>query len=111
MLLPEALMGVAAVGLLYATVRRTSGPAAGLIAGAALALAPAAAYCVLRATETASTRWMALAGCVIGFAFLTKLLQAFLVVPGLALVFLVAAPAGMWQRIGKLLVGAATMVV
>ena len=131
MLLPEALMGVAAVGLLYATVRRTSGPAAGLIAGAALAVTPvaalmfrfnnpdallvlllvAAAYCVLRATETASTRWMALAGCVIGFAFLTKLLQAFLVVPGLALVFLVAAPAGMWQRIGKLLVGAATMVV
>lgn len=131
MLLPEALMGVAAVALLYATVRRTSGPAAGLIAGAALALTPvaalmfrfnnpdallvlllvAAAYCVLRATETASTRWMALAGCVIGFAFLTKLLQAFLVLPGLALVFLVAAPAGMWQRIGKLLVGAATMAV
>ena len=131
MLLPEALMGVAAVGLLYATVRRTSGPAAGLIAGAVLALTPvaalmfrynnpdallvlllvAAAYCVLRATETASTRWMALAGCVIGFAFLTKLLQAFLVLPGLALVFLVAAPVGMWKRTGKLLVGAATMVV
>ena len=54
---------------------------------------------------------MALAGCVIGFAFLTKLLQAFLVLPGLALVFLVAAPVGMWKRIGKLLVGAATMVV
>jgi 4-amino-4-deoxy-L-arabinose transferase-like glycosyltransferase len=131
MLLPEALMGVAAVGLLYATARRTSGPAAGLIAGAVLALTPvaalmfrynnpdallvlllvAAAYCVLRATETASTRWMALAGCVIGFAFLTKLLQAFLVLPGLALVFLVAAPVGMWKRIGTLLVGAATMVV
>ncbi len=131
MLLPQALMGVGAVALLYATVRRTSGPAAGLIAGAALALTPvaalmfrynnpdallvlllvAAAYCVVRATETASTRWMALAGCVIGFAFLTKLLQAFLVLPGLALVFLVAAPVGMWKRIGKLLVGAATMVV
>ncbi len=127
MLLPQALMGVAAVALLYATVRRTSGPAAGLIAGAALALTPvaalmfrynnpdallvlllvAAAYCMVRATETASTRWMALAGCVIGFAFLTKMLQAFLVVPGLALVFLVAAPVGMWKRIGKLLVGAA----
>ena len=131
MLLPQALMGVGAVALLYATVRRTSGPAAGLIAGAALALTPvaalmfrynnpdallvlllvAAAYCVARATETASTRWMALAGCVIGFAFLTKLLQAFLVLPGLALVFLVAAPVGMWKRIGKLIVGGATMVV
>ena len=104
MLLPQALMGVAAVALLYATVRRSSGPAAGLIAGAVLALTPvaalmfrfnnpdallvlllvAAAYCMVRATETASTRWIALAGCVIGFAFLTKMLQAFLIVPGLA---------------------------
>jgi 4-amino-4-deoxy-L-arabinose transferase-like glycosyltransferase len=131
MLLPQALMGVASVALLYATVRRWSGPAAGLIAGAVLALTPvaslmfrfnnpdallvllliAAAYCMVRATETASTRWIALAGCAIGFAFLTKMLQAFLVVPGLALVFLVAAPVGLWQRIGKLLVGAAAMVV
>src|SRR3984893_12824354 len=131
MLLPQALMGVASVALLYATVRRWSTPAAGLIAGAVLALTPvaslmfrfnnpdallvllliAAAYCMVRATETASTRWIALAGCAIGFAFLTKMLQAFLVVPGLALVFLVAAPVGLWQRIGKLLVGAAAMVV
>ena len=131
MLLPQALMGVGAVALLYATVRRTSGPAAGLIAGAALALTPvaalmfrfnnpdallvlllvAAAYCMVRATETASTRWIALAGCAIGFAFLTKMLQAFLVVPGFALAFLVAAPVGLWKRIGKLLIGAAAMIV
>ncbi len=131
MLLPQALMGVGAVALLYATVRRASGPAAGLIAGAVLALTPvaalmfrfnnpdallvlllvAAAYCMVRATETASTRWIALAGCVIGFAFLTKMLQAFLVVPGFALAFLVAAPVGMWKRIGKLAVGAAAMIV
>jgi 4-amino-4-deoxy-L-arabinose transferase-like glycosyltransferase len=39
------------------------------------------------------------------------MLQAFLVVPGLAVAFLVAAPVGMWKRIGKLLVGAATMIV
>jgi 4-amino-4-deoxy-L-arabinose transferase-like glycosyltransferase len=130
MLLPQALMGVASVGLLYATVRRWSGPAAGLIAGTVLALTPVAslmfrfnnpdallvlllivaAYCMVRATETASTRWIALAGCAVGFAFLTKMLQAFLVAPGLALVFLVAAPVGLWQRIGKLLVGAAAMV-
>jgi 4-amino-4-deoxy-L-arabinose transferase-like glycosyltransferase len=131
MLLPEALMGVGAVALLYATVKRTSGPVAGLIAGTALALTPVAAlmfrfnnpdallvlllvlaaYCMVRAIETASTRWMALVGVVVGFAFLTKLLQAFLIVPGLALAFLVAAPVGFWKRIGKLLVGAAAMVV
>src|SRR5512132_739285 len=111
MLLPQALMGVGAVALLYAAVRRCSGSGAGLIAGAALALTPAAAYCVVRATENGSTRWIALAGSAIGFAFLTKMLQAFLVAPGLALAFLVAAPIGMWPRAWKLMVGAAAMIV
>ena len=131
MLLPQALMGVGAVGFLFAAVRRVGGPGVGLIAGAALALTPvaalmfrfnnpdallvllmvAAAYFVVRATENGSTRWMALAGSALGFAFLTKMLQAFLVVPGLALAFLVAAPIGMWQRVWKLMVGAAAMIV
>ncbi|MDV3124646.1 glycosyltransferase family 39 protein [Mycobacterium sp. 21AC1] len=131
MLLPQALMGVAAVAVLYATVRRTSGPGAALIAGTVLALTPVAtsmfrynnpdallvlllvvaAYYMVRATQDGSTRWVALAGCAIGFAFLTKMLQAFLIVPGLALVFLVAAPIAMSQRILKLLVGAAAMIV
>ncbi len=131
MLLPEALMGVGAVALVYASVKRVSGPAAGLIAGAVLALTPvaalmfrfnnpdallvllmvAAAYFMVRAIETAATRWMVLAGCALGFAFLTKLLQAFLVVPSLALAFLVAAPVGMWKRVGRLAIGAVAMVV
>src|SRR5215217_7579909 len=130
MLLPQALMGVGAVALLYAAVRRVSGPGAGLIAGAALAATPvaalmfrfnnpdallvlllvAAAYCVVRAIEAGSTKWIVLAGCAIGFAFLAKLLQAFLVTPGLALAFLVAAPVGLCQRVRKLLVGAAAMI-
>ena len=70
-----------------------------------------AAYFMVRAIETAGTRWMALAGCVIGFAFLTKMLQAFLIVPGFALAFLVAAPVGLWKRMGKLLVGGVAMIV
>ncbi|QRY51059.1 glycosyltransferase family 39 protein [Mycolicibacterium septicum] len=135
MLLPQALMGVGAVALLYATVRRTSGPAAALIAGVALALTPVAAsmfrynnpdallvlllvlaaYFMVRAVGPVSARasagWVALAGCALGFAFLTKMLQAFLVVPGLALMFLVAAPAvSVWKRLGTLLIGAATMI-
>ncbi|MGA5540149.1 ArnT family glycosyltransferase [Mycolicibacterium nivoides] len=135
MLLPQALMGVGAVALLYATVRRTSGPAAALIAGVALALTPVAAsmfrynnpdallvlllvlaaYFMVRAVGPVSARasagWVALAGCALGFAFLTKMLQAFLIVPGLALMFLVAAPAvSVWKRLGTLLIGAATMI-
>ena len=43
LLVPQALEGVAAVGLLYAMVKRWAGPVAGLAAGAILALTPAAA--------------------------------------------------------------------
>ncbi|MGV9802116.1 glycosyltransferase family 39 protein [Mycobacterium sp. NPDC003449] len=136
MLLPQALMGVAAVAVLYAAVRRTSGPGAGLIAGAALALTPVAtsmfrynnpdallvlllvvaAYCVVRAIGPvpvrSSTRWMVLAGVALGFAFLTKMLQAFLVVPGLALAFLVAAPAAsVARRFGTVVFGGLAMAV
>src|SRR5450631_1638233 len=42
-LVPQALEGVAAVGVLYLAVRRWFGAGAGLIAGAVLALTPAAA--------------------------------------------------------------------
>ena len=130
MLLPQALMGVASVGVLYAAVRRVSGPGAGLIAGAALAVTPVAAsmfrynnpdallvlllviaaYLMVRAIQSARSRWVALAGVVLGLAFLTKMLQAFLVVPGFALAFLVAAPVGLWHRVGQLAAGAAAMI-
>jgi 4-amino-4-deoxy-L-arabinose transferase-like glycosyltransferase len=130
MLLPQALMGVASVGVLYAAVRRVSGPGAGLLAGLALAVTPVAAsmfrynnpdallvlllvvaaYLMVRAIETGGTRWVVGAGVVLGFAFLTKMLQAFLVVPGLALAFLVAAPVAFWPRVGKLAAGAAAMI-
>ncbi|MEV1146026.1 glycosyltransferase family 39 protein, partial [Micromonospora sp. NPDC049799] len=131
MLVPQALCGVAAVGVLYATVRRWYGPAAGLIAGAVLAVTPvatlmfrfnnpdallvlllvAAAYATVRAVETASTRWIVLAGTLVGFGFLTKMLQAFLVVPVLAGVYLLAAPTGRWRRLRQLLLAGLALVV
>ncbi|MGI5506120.1 ArnT family glycosyltransferase [Lentzea sp. CA-135723] len=129
-LAPQAFEGIAAVGLLYATVKRTSGPWAALFAGAAFALTPvaalmfrfnlpdallvllmvAAAYCTVRAFDKASPLWLALAGSAIGFAFLTKMLQAFLVLPALALAYLIAAPASVWKRLLHLL-GAGVAVV
>ena len=131
MLVPQALMGVASVGLLFAAVRRTNGPGAGLLAGTVLALTPVAAlmfrfnnpdallvlllvlagYCVVRALQGSSTRWIALAGIALGFAFLAKLLQAFLVMPAFALVVLVAVPGSIWKRIGDVLVGLVAMVI
>ncbi|MEV5299088.1 ArnT family glycosyltransferase [Amycolatopsis methanolica] len=131
MLLPNALCGVGSVALLYAAVRRTSGPLAGLIAGAALALTPVAAlmfkfnnpdallvllmvagaYCTVRALDRASTGWLMLAGAALGFGFLTKMLQAFLVLPAFALVYLVAAPTGLGRRLLQLLGAAVALVV
>jgi 4-amino-4-deoxy-L-arabinose transferase-like glycosyltransferase len=118
-LAPQALMGVASVGILYLTVKRTSGPAAGLMAGALLAVTPVAAlmfrfnnpdallvllmiagaYFVVRATEKASPGWLALAGVALGFGFLTKMMQAFLVLPAFGLAYLLAAPTSLGKRL------------
>ncbi|WP_184740994.1 glycosyltransferase family 39 protein [Arthrobacter sp. AZCC_0090] len=123
MLVPEALMGVAAVGLLYLTVKRVSGPGAGLLAGGALALTPVAAlmfrfnnpdamltlclvlaaYFTTRAIERAGWKWLAAAGAVVGLAFLSKMLQGFLIVPGLGLAYLWAAPTTLRRRLLHLL--------
>ncbi|MDF9814270.1 glycosyltransferase family 39 protein [Streptomyces sp. SPB162] len=130
-LVPEALMGVATVGVLYAAVRRRFGPAAGLIAGAALAITPVAAlmfrfnnpdamlallmtvavYCVLRALEGARTTWLVWAGVAFGLAFLTKTLQAFLILPPLAIVYAVVAPTAFRRRIGQLALAGLALLV
>ncbi|WP_344343907.1 glycosyltransferase family 39 protein, partial [Kitasatospora putterlickiae] len=130
-LAPQALMAVATVAALYATVRRRFSPLAGLLAGVTFALTPVAAlmfrfnnpdallvllltlaaYGLVRAVEVAGTRWLVFTGVVFGLAFLTKTLQAFLVLPAFALVYLVAAPTGLWRRVRQLLAGGLAMVV
>ena len=130
-LAPQALEGVAAVGLLYATVRRWFTPAAALIAGAVLALTPVAAlmfrfnnpdallvllmvgatYATVRALERGRTRWLALAAALVGTGFLTKMLQADLVVPALALTYLIAAPVSLRRRLVQLLIAGGVLVV
>ncbi|MFI7586036.1 ArnT family glycosyltransferase [Spongisporangium articulatum] len=129
-LLPQALMGVASVGVLYASVRRRFPAATALLAGAVLALTPVAtlmfrfnnpdallvllmtgaAYAVLRALEHARLRWMLLAGVLVGFGFLTKQLQVFLVLPSLGLAYLVAAPTGVGRRIRDLVLACVAMI-
>jgi len=130
-LVPQALAGVATVGLLYATVTRWFGPAAGLLAGAVLALTPiatlmfrfnnpdallmlvlvAGSYGVVRALEGGRTGWLIFAGSMVGLGFLTKMLQALLVVPAFALVYLICAPTGLWRRLWQLLLAGVAMVV
>ncbi|MCX2715014.1 glycosyltransferase family 39 protein [Mycolicibacterium sp. J2] len=129
-LLPQALEGIAAVGVVYAAVRRVSGPAAALLAGAVLALTPAAAlifrfnnpdallvlllvigaYGVQRACEPGSSRWwMVAVGVAVGFGFLAKMLQAFLVLPAFAAAYLICAAVPLRTRLLRL--GAATLAM
>ncbi|MFE5585102.1 glycosyltransferase family 39 protein [Kitasatospora sp. NPDC056531] len=131
LLAPQALMGAATVGVLYATVRRRFSPLGGLLAGAALALTPVAAlmfrfnnpdallvllltlsaYGLVRAIETASTRWLLFTGAMFGLAFLTKTLAAFLILPAFAVIYLVVAPTGLWRRVRQTLLAGAAVVV
>ena len=131
LLVPQALAGVASVAVLYAAVRRWYGPWAGLLAGAALAVTPVAAlmfrydnpdallvllmtvgaYAVVRAVESGRTGWLVLAGTTLGFGFLTKMLQAFLVLPAFGLAYLAAGPRRLPARLLQLLAGLAAVVV
>ena len=131
-LAPQALEGVAAVALLYAAIRRINGPAAGLLAGTVLALTPvatlmfrfnnpdallvlllvAAAYCVQRAGEDHSGRWwLPLAGAAVGFAFLAKMGQALVVVPGFVAAYLLSAHSPLRTRVTRILAAGGALLV
>ncbi|MFJ2818283.1 MULTISPECIES: ArnT family glycosyltransferase [unclassified Streptomyces] len=127
---PEVLMGVGTVAVVYASVRRRFSPGAGLIAGGVLALTPVAAlmfrfnnpdamlallmslacYFVVRALEDGRTKWLVWAGVAIGFAFLAKTLQAFLILPPLAIVYAVCAPVPVKKRFGQLALATGALV-
>jgi 4-amino-4-deoxy-L-arabinose transferase-like glycosyltransferase len=130
-LLPEALCGVATVGVLFLAVKKSFGPAAATIAAISMALTPAAvlifrfnnpdalltlllvvsAWALLHAIEKGSYRWMILAASLVGAAFLTKYLQAYLVLPGYALVFGFSANTTLRRRLVGLGIAFATVIV
>ena len=116
-LLPSVLAAGLAVWLLMSTVRRPWGRSAGLVSGVVFALTPivvamsrsnnpdmvlvcccvAAAWAVGRGIADGRTRWMLLAGLFCAAGFLSKLLAVGMVMPGLWLAYLIAAP-GPWGR-------------
>jgi 4-amino-4-deoxy-L-arabinose transferase-like glycosyltransferase len=129
-LVPEALMGVAAVALLYDLVARRFGRAAGFVAGLAFAVTPvtvaiarhnnpdellllcsvAAVWAGVRALERGRTRWLVLSGVFVGLGFETKMGVALMVVPGIAAAWMWVAPRGRLVAIRQLLAGGAAMV-
>ncbi|MGW6280860.1 ArnT family glycosyltransferase [Kribbella sp. NPDC055071] len=133
MLIPQALMGVASVGFVYVSVRRWFSANAGLLAGAILALTPVAvlmfrfnnpdallilllaagAWAVTRAIDSTdhAARWMILAGSLVGFGFLTKMLQAFLVLPAFGLAYLIAGKPKLGKRLVHSVLALAALIV
>ena len=130
-LVPQALIGVASVALVWDTVRRRFGESAGLIAGLLLALTPVAAlifrynnpdallvllliaavWALLRAVDDGRTRWLLLCGAIIGCGYLTKQLQVTLVMPALAITYLVAGPPRLGKRLWQLSAGLGAAIV
>jgi 4-amino-4-deoxy-L-arabinose transferase-like glycosyltransferase len=133
-LVPQALMGVASVALVYDLVRRRFGRVGGFVAGLALALTPiavavsrhnnpdallvlccvAALWCTVRGLESnGRLRWLVAAGVCVGLGFETKMLVALVVVPGIAAAWLWMAPAarGRVHALRQLLAGGGAMLL
>ncbi len=133
MLVPQAVMGIVSVGLLYDLVRRRFGRVGGFAAGLALALTPitvaisrynqpdallalctiAALWFAVRGLESGRTRDLVLAGLCVGLGFETKMLVALVVVPAIAAAWTWVAPAarGRLHALRQLLAGGAAMTV
>jgi 4-amino-4-deoxy-L-arabinose transferase-like glycosyltransferase len=131
LLVPQALMGVATVGLVYDLTRRLWGRPAGFVAGLALATTPIAVaisrhnnpdallilccvgalWATVRALQDGRTRWLVLAGVCVGLGFEAKMAAALLVVPGIVAAWLWIAPRGRLVALRQLLAGGAAMVV
>jgi len=130
LLVPQALMGVASVGVLYVLVSGTWGRTAGLLAALALATCPVfvavsrddnpdALFILLllcavlagtRAAASGRLRLLVLCGTLVGFAFLTKMLLAAVVLPGLAAAYLLTAPHPPATRVRHVAAAAGAMV-
>jgi 4-amino-4-deoxy-L-arabinose transferase-like glycosyltransferase len=135
LLVPQALMGMASVALVYDLVRRRFGRLGGFLAGLTLALTPitvgisrhnnpdallvlcsvAALWCTVRALDSEHThprvRWLVLAGVCIGLGFETKMAVALMVVPGIVAAWLWIAPHGRRRALGELGLSGLSMVL
>jgi len=130
-LVPQALIGMATVALVYDLVRRRFGRLGGFVGGLALALTPitvgvsrhnnpdallvlccvAALWFTVRALRDGRTRWLVLAGVAVGLGFETKMAVALMVVPGIVAAWLWVAPLGRLRALWQLLVGGLAMVL
>ncbi|MGD0555154.1 MAG: glycosyltransferase family 39 protein [Streptosporangiaceae bacterium] len=128
--LPQVIEGVISVLAMYRIVRRWAGVMPGLVAAALFTLTPIAAsmfghsmedgaltMCLVlaadsyqRAVGEARLRSLIWAGVWIGLGFQAKMLQAWMVLPALAIGYLVCAPAGLGRRVWQTSVAGVIML-
>ncbi|WP_370073012.1 ArnT family glycosyltransferase [Streptacidiphilus sp. MAP5-3] len=126
--LPQVIEGVLSVAVLHVIVKRWAGLTAGTLAALAFMLTPVvtglfrtavedpaftlllllAAEATQRAARSGRTRTLLVAGVWVGLAFQAKMLEAFAVLPVLAGVYLLSAPASLKRRCAQ--VGVAAVV-
>ncbi|MGC2372507.1 MAG: glycosyltransferase family 39 protein, partial [Solirubrobacteraceae bacterium] len=131
LLLPEAILSTLAVAVLYRVLARRLGPGAGLAGALALAVFPSfvavsrdngvdpllillmllACAAALNAIEDGRWRWLLACAVLVGLAFNTKTLAAYLIVPGIALAYLLCAPGSLLRRGGMLLVAGLVVAI
>ncbi|MEV5506881.1 ArnT family glycosyltransferase [Streptomyces orinoci] len=129
--LPQVIEGVLSLLVLHRVVRRWAGTGAALIACAAFLLTPVAVglfrtavedpmftLCLLlaaeatqRAAESGRLRPLLMAAVWVGVGFQAKMLEAWAVLPALALVYLVSAPVPLRRRLTHLAGAAAVTLV
>ncbi len=131
LLMPQALMGVASVWLLYHLVKRNFGIAPALIATLLFALMPIsvavnrsnvmdntlllvlllAGWAILKATEESSAKILILAMGLVGLAFNVKMLAGLLLLPSFILVYLAMAKKPWLARIRDLFVACCVLLL
>jgi len=128
---PEALAGIAAVPLLFATVKRMWSAPAGIAAALTMAVLPVdvitsrsdtmdcvmmalivlALWLIVRACETGAIVWLLAGAAALGVAFDVKLLESIVALPGLAVFAFLGLPGSVKRRLLQLTAAALVYVV
>ncbi|MFJ4784823.1 ArnT family glycosyltransferase [Streptomyces sp. NPDC088794] len=131
LMLPMVAVGTGSVALLHRMIKRDFGVVAGTISALVLALTPITvainrdtnpdpilvllmllgAAALMKAVRTGKLMPLIWSGVAIGFAFNTKMMQAYVVLPAFFLVYLWATRVSLGRRIRNLAVGTVALVV
>jgi len=130
-LLPEALAGVISVFVIYKIVKRSFGTTAGLLSALFLATTPVfvavsrnntcdnllvltlliACWFISIAAEKGKFKYLLIGLAIVGVGFNIKMLQAYMVIPAIYLVYLLSSAISLKKRIIHLIAGTLVLLV